>query len=180
MIIPLTASPGPPWPPTLTSLTHTRRKGCDELANVFRIFFKSNLRDPEHEHVVDLWTPSSQSFMTRVSLTNCQLNCCPLPQPGPVFALVCHIMCHWSPPPPPPNTSHLGSGLTSLRSQQTIRNCLHPLTISICPSISGLFTTITCWCFQFSLSWPQISTNFAISKTDHVHDYTHLMSAMRK
>ena len=101
MIIPLTASPGPPWPPTLTSLTDTRRKGCDELANVFRIFFKSNLRDPEHEHVVDLWTPSSQSFMTRVSLTNCQLNCCPLPQPGPVFALVCHIMCHWSPPPPP-------------------------------------------------------------------------------
>ena len=119
MIIPLTASPGPPWPPTLTSLTDTRRKGCDELANVFRIFFKSNLRDPEHEHVVDLWTPSSQSFMTRVSLTNCQLNCCPLPQPGPVFALVCHIMCHWSPPPPPPHFSPL---LWSHKSQVAANN----------------------------------------------------------
>ena len=44
----------------------------------------------------------------------------------------------------------------------------------LCPSILELFTTITLnwWCFQCSLSWSQISTNFAISKTDNEHDYT--------
>ena len=112
--------------PTLTTyiditdwVTDTRRKGCDELANsessLDQICGTLNI-----EHVVDLWTPSSPSFMTRVSLTNCQLNCCPLPQPGPVFALVCHIMCHWS--PPAPRAPHFSPLLWSHKSRGAANN----------------------------------------------------------
>ena len=99
-IIPPRARPDHPH---CHQLTDTWRKGCDKLSNVFRIFLKLKLWDPEH--VVDL-----------VSLTNCQLECCPLPQPGVCTCVSLYgVTCPGHPGAP---TYHLCSALTILGSPQ--------------------------------------------------------------
>ena len=88
-----------------------------------------------------LLTSASTLFMAQESLTNCQLNCCPLPQPAPVFALVCHLMVSLV-------LSPRGLLTRSHMSQITSNNksyCLHPLNnLNKCVFYFELFTTVSC------------------------------------